>query len=141
MITNRSLKKIFVDQFDLQEGFICPECGKFYLPNGTGPTNKRLLSKILKWLPSEIMVGGIPPRLHDACYALCSVGWIVLFQVSSGKVVEVKTKAQSDKLYFSEMMAAHNDAKGLAWAMLYAAAKRNYWAAKYDGKSSFRHEH
>jgi hypothetical protein len=141
MIINLPKKIIFVDRFDLQNGFYCPECGKFYLPNGTGPTNRRLLSRILKGLPSELMVGGIPPRLHDTAYNLCPTGWTVAYQISDGTVVEIKNKAQADYRYYLEMLDAHKDSKGLAKILLKVIAKRNYWAVKYDGKKSYKHCH
>jgi len=141
MIVNLVKKIIFVDRFDLQNGFYCPECGKFYLPNGTGPTNKRILSRILKGLPSELMVGGIPPRLHDAAYNLCPAGWTVAYQTLDGTVLEIKTKDQADKAYYNEMLDAHKDAKGLARMLLKVIAKRNYLAVRIDGKASFKHAH
>lgn len=133
-------KTIVLSSYDLESGFPCPVCGHPFVPNGTGPMSQDKLSSLLKGVPSELVVGGIPPRFHDAAYLLCPEGWKVIFRLG-GKSYIANDKVSSDKGYFRLMMDMHKDARGLARLMLWVIAKRNYLAVKLRGKSSYRHKH
>jgi hypothetical protein len=127
---------VMLEDSDLWGGFVCPVCGKHYLPNGTGPTSMGLFSKILKGFPSELMVGGIPPRLHDCAYNLCPAGFIVRY-----RELKISTRKQADKGYLWLMLDAHKDARGLAKGMLHVVAWRNYKAVRIGGEPSYKHSH
>jgi len=121
-------------------GFVCPECGHTYQANGTGPQSSGILSKVLRGLPSELIVGGLPARFHDAAYLLCSSGWIVRFD-GSGRTFEARNRATADKAYFELAMWQHRDSGGIAKGMLWVICKRNYLAVRKGGKTSYRHKH
>lgn len=140
MIVDRSSKVVTLGLYDLEMGFTCPDCGHTYYPNGTGPQSSGILSKLLRGLPSELIVGGLPARFHDAAYLMCPNGWTVRF-VGSGRTFEAKDKASADRAYFDLAMWQHKDSGGIARAMLWTICKRNYLSVKLGGKSSYRHKH
>lgn len=136
MIIHAETKQIAVTEEDLWNGFPCPVCGKFYVPNGTGPTNKALIAKILKGMPSEAIVGGVPARFHDTAYLLCPAGWTVHLGTH-----QAASKKQADRQYFRLMMDQHKDSSGLASFLVWIMAKRNYGFVCVFGRSSFKHDH
>lgn len=140
MIIQKAAKVVYLDAFDLQEGFVCPECGKAFQANGTGPSNMGLFARILKGMPSELVVGGLPARFHDAAYLLCPAGWKVVCTAVYPEVTATD-KPSADQGYFNLMRNTHKDAQGFASGMLWTIAKRNYLAVKWGGKSSYRHAH
>jgi len=133
-------KVVYLDDYDLIVGFACPECGKTFRPNGTGPTNMSIFARLLKGLPSELVTGGIPARFHDSAYLLCPAGWRVVYAPANRQFVAVD-KISADKGYYKLIQWVHKDAQGLAAAIVWIMAKRNYLYVKWGGKSSFRHEH
>lgn len=131
-------KIIELDEKDLFKGFECPVCGGTYLPNGTGPQNLGFVAKLLKWFPSESMVGGIPARFHDAAYLLASAGWVVVYD-SGLAMYHAWNKRSADLAYLGLMRERSIDAKGPARWLSRSAAARNYCFVRLFGKKSFGH--
>ena len=142
MNVNTQTKTVSLSETDLRDGFSCPECGKFFKSNGTGPSNEPLITDALHDLPSEAICGGIPPQFHDCAYLLCPVGWVVEFNGTTAK-----DKASADEAY--KALIIDQNAKriqesfvpGLLRTMVYYLADRNYLFVHAFGASSYAHKH
>lgn len=142
MMIDRKKKSIAILEHELFKDNICPECGKDFTANGTGPTKSRWITAFLQGTPSELILGGTPARFHDYAYLLCPAGWTLYMAKPCGNgTVKANSKSTSDRAYFDLMIDSHKDSKGLAKLMLWALAKRNYLAVKLGGGPSYRHSH
>ena len=131
----RDIKIVVFDADDLRYGFVCPECGRPFKPNGTGPMSSPTISRILHGLPSDQIVGGLAPRLHDCFYLLCPAGWLVFFGP-----YHAKNRKEADSEYEKFM---RNEAKsdGHSDVVRYGLALRNWAFVRVLGGSSYRHAH
>lgn len=127
---------VWLNAYDLENGFLCPVCNRLFVPNGTGPQSSPVVSELLKMLPSEDIVGGLPPRFHDSAYFLCPAGFIVHFAD-----VTAWDKASADEGYRALMVSGHKDSQGPAKALIELIAERNYLFVHAFGQSSYKHEH
>lgn len=133
-------KYLELSREDLFQGFPCPVCGVHYVPNGTGPTNLPLVARLLKWIPSESMVGGDSARFHDCAYLLCPAGWMIEFN-SGLHTYHAWNKKSADESYLNLMKERYLDSRGLSRFLAWTAAKRNNFFVRAFGKKSYIHEH
>ena len=129
-------KTVILTGDDLQNGFVCPVCKKWFKPNGTGPSNNKVLTAFIQSLPFELVTGGLPARFHDSAYLLCPEGYAVFFGA-----FHASNRQEADKAYLKIMLDEHKDARLLAKAILYALSYVNFSAVRLGGKSSFAHAH
>lgn len=129
-------KILVLNTSDLENGFPCPVCGIHFKPNGTGPANSRLATWLLQNTPAELVTGGIPAYFHDVAFLVCPEGWAVFY----GRYV-ARNYSEANKTYQEMIKDRHKDAKGLAKALVWLLAKRNFLFVKFLGKSSYCHQH
>ena len=142
---------------DLYKTGICPICKIGYTPNGTGPSNNPSVTSLLKHLPSEPYLGGIPSYFHDWAYLVCKGGWAVRI-IYGGQTYIAWDKASADNSYL-ELMKAQVEGKfdinyssmsflsrnfsklkdSIQKALLLHQAQRNYLFVRKFGASSFGH--
>jgi hypothetical protein len=136
-------KHIELTEEMLMQGFDC-QCGKFFQPNGTGAVNMPFLTRMLKCLPSESMLGGIPPRFHDAAYQLCSAGFSVMFvyhAVDRDVHIFADSKESADSGFLALMRLRNEECKGFARSLTNFLSNQYYNAVKLKGESSYVHKH
>ena len=120
---------------------LCPVCQKLYKPNGTGPANSPLEARLLKYLPSEHILGGFAPYCHDVGYLLCPEGWKVVCNYGIHRVIMVDKKTADDG--YEELMKVqtrHRAGPITRWWYL-LMAERNAEAVRLLGDSSYCHKH
>lgn len=142
IVTKGLSKALIIDSFEDTLGFHCPECGVWYSPNGTGPSNLPFAAKLLKRVPSEILAGGLPAFIHDIAYLLCPAGWVIEFSYI-GKIYRIKDKKSADKTYRALIIARAKKHYRLGFirALAWSIAWRNFFFVDMFGQKSFKHEH
>ena len=135
------MRKLEVSVFDMTDGFMCPVCNKPYTPNGTGPANNKWLTRLLKMLPSNSAVGGLPPRFHDIAFLLCPKGYRISFNFG-GELFVAYDFDSANNAYYNLMKRQIKD--HVTWSLrgvCYFFAWRNYTAVDKFGKKSYKHKH
>jgi hypothetical protein len=109
---------IFLSEMLVQKGGICPICGKYFRPNGVGPSDIPELTTVLDNLPSSILLR-YGSNFHDWAYHL-GPAW--------------GTREDADFLMYAKNEAIITE-KGNWWnRWLYRIAnKRNYMAVREFG--------
>lgn len=147
MIIDEETKLIQLRSDDLERGNYCPECGEFYKPNGTGPSNNKRLAWFLKHLPSNGVLGGQAPRFHDWAFLLCPEGWTLEYSYKNkfGQYTKVIAKdfQSANNAYFTLQKAQIEDkCNWYSKPFYYTRAEINYKAVTgKTARNSFKHKH
>jgi len=141
MLIDKPGKTLYIDIADLSHKWVCPVCGRRLRANGTGPTNKPLLTKALQLLPSEKYIGGFAPKMHDVAYTICPAGWALNVEYL-GKSYTAIDKFSADIMYRDLMHAQVNRlAPRYLQPIMHINADRNYQCVIIGGHSSYAHKH
>jgi len=141
MLVDPITKSIWIDESDVGLEAKCPVCGDLYKSNSTGPSSNPALTEIIQKLPSESILGGWAPTVHDWAYLVCPEKWWVMVEIDH-RVYSAKDKETADELYY--LLMKHQVKTRAKWVTrwwYYLQAKRNYLAVKMAGADSFKHVH